>query len=473
MRDNKVLTWLKRIFTLKTLEVILAIGAIVIAYYQFVYQRGGELTIVYGSENVENNGTQYLVICTDTPDSDFNGLPLSPEFINASEHSVREFQLQYRIKAEGLELHPTINYRIVPDNGYIALRYLDNIIYSYSAADVPIGSVTLTSDSATCDVYARATYDGAKRPFEYTVSTSFVIIPRPADEKTDHWIARCKQKIASAVKASTFNIFYISGNERQFVSCVNIASLNSEPQGDPIENKTSEPATAPAPGEKAISQAPVAVPDDSTIIKEVVTITNEQGDEGVELYFNPIDKPADLVLAIETTDRKSNAKSYSSKYIGINPEVASYRFLTEGKNTRFAGICQEDPELQRHIRHIGDGIYKNFSNTPVVMTARFNDESFFIYIKPWGTNYFYGKPAAEGISDLHFYHFPDSRSWGDKVTDSAGFVWTVVVFFILLGIAVCICAIAFEEKLSGKIKWFCFGLVMILIPALIAYNRFW
>ena len=73
-----MLTWLKRIFTLKTLEVILAIGAIVIAYYQFVYQRGGELTIVYGSENVENNGTQYLVICTDTPDSDFNGLPLSP-----------------------------------------------------------------------------------------------------------------------------------------------------------------------------------------------------------------------------------------------------------------------------------------------------------------------------------------------------------------------------------------------------------
>lgn len=473
MRDNKVLTWLKRIFTLKTLEVILAIGAIVIAYYQFVYQRGGELTIVYGSENVENNGTQYLVICTDTPDSDFNGLPLSPEFINASEHSVREFQLQYRIKAEGLELQPTINYRIVPDNGYIALRYLDNIIYSYSAADVPIGSVTLTSDFATCDVYARATYDGAKRPFEYTVSTSFVVIPRPAGEKTDQWIARCKQKIASTVKASTFNIFYISGNERQFVSCVNISSLNMQPQAESVEDKTPEPAKASAPAEKAIPQALPATPADSTIIKNVVTITNEHGDEGIELHFNHTDRPTDLVLAFETTDRKSNAKSYSSKYIGVNPGTESYRFLTEGKNTRFAGICKESPELQGKIRHIGDGVYKNFSNTPAVMTARVNCVDSYIYIKPWGTSYFYDKPSADSISDPHFYKFPDSRSWGDKVTESAGFVWTVVVFFILLGIAVCICAIAFEEKLSGKIKWFCFGLVMILIPALIAYNRFW
>ena len=473
MKDNRILTWLKRLFTLKTLEVILAIGAIVIAYYQFVYQRGGELTIVYESENVENNGTQYVVVCADSPDSDFNGLSLSPEFINASEHSVREFQLQYRIKAEGLELQPTINYRIVPDNGYIALRYLDNIIYSYSAADAPIGGVCLTSDCATCDVYARATYDGAKRPFEYTVSTTFVVIPRRPGENSEQWIARCKQKIASTVKASTFNIFYISGNERQFVSCVSIASLNKQTQPDPVEDKAPEPPVSAASVEESVSPALHSATADSSIIKDVVTITNEQGDEGVELLFNPVDKPVELVLAFETSDRNGNTKHFSPRCIIVNPGVESYRFLTEGKNLRFAEICKENTELQDKIRHIGDGVYKNFSNTPVVMTARFNDESYFIYIKPWGTNYFYGKPAAEGISDLHFYHFPDSRSWGDKVTDSAGFVWTVVVFFILLGIAVCICAIAFEEKLYGKITWFCFGLVMILITALIAYNRFW
>lgn len=158
--------WLKRIFSLQVLSLLLALVTGWITYRQFIRDNGGVTTVTYDGTVLSSNGRRQIVVCMDAPGR-IPDISLSPTFANESEYSVRDFALQYTYTCRGIRLKPSDFYQTTRTPDKTILRYKEKTLYTYSEAEAPLYGLTAEKDAGQCTAHVRVTYNGARQPFEY------------------------------------------------------------------------------------------------------------------------------------------------------------------------------------------------------------------------------------------------------------------------------------------------------------------
>lgn len=479
MKENEIIIWLKRIFSLKTLEILLAIGALIIGYYQFIYQKGGDLDMVYDTRPVDNNGQSSLIVCADSRFCNFSDLPLSPDFVNNTEHSIREFQLQYHINTTGLDIEPSINYRIVT-GPTIEMRYLDNIIYSYSGADSPIRNIKLTSDNATCKVSARASYDGAKHRFDYTINSQFIVVPRYKNETKEHWIVRARKKISELANQSVFNTIIIFDDTRQFESNVGLSSWQKDTAS--VAKEQIKPSGSHISTQEAALQHPQESDKSATQIKQqhtdndinIIESVTRIGDSCLELkFFPPINKPyEDVMVAYNVTSTRSKSSQIRLWHLMVDKDRLTHSITLPNYNIEFIEICKEDSTLESSVNRKKDRVYKNTSSEPIGVLIKTDKVWSTDIINPHSSTVFSNLPENANIIEIHYYRVPDKRSWADKFMDTnIGFIVIILAAFILGSGGIYWGFTDKDEILLSRIGYVAMGIIFLLIGILLSYMR--
>ena len=347
-KNSASVGFLKTVFSVRSVELTVAIVGCVMGFYGWKYQRGGDVELYYGSQPVDNNGERQLVVCVDSLGRELTGLPVSPEFINNDQNTVHDFALSYTVNSTGLELKPNMNYRVNSTVDGMGLRYEDHQIFSYSAAEAPLASIAVTSPEGTLHLRAKASYDGASKPFEFVVDTRFIVIPGKKNEDFMAWQERARREMSGRLDdLKIFDVVYAKGADRQFASNVNIAALK------PVEP---EPET-PVAGPKEIA-APIA-----RTVPELNAAPEEPEEQAEPADGTPRQILPSFISHVEDGDTLLRV-TYDLSKVGSQQYAMFYMLYSEDGDDWEPGIstyeldARYSPEIQYLYANPHGGYYK-------------------------------------------------------------------------------------------------------------------
>ncbi len=197
--DGKILSWLKKIFSVSGMSLIIAVIGLYFAYNTFVKEKGGELLVTINDEEVPTNNTSRQVILFyntfSTNISDY--IPLTPTFTNVGKYSLTGFALQHIVSASS---------PIAVSDEYTMIQKAQKYVYNYDPNQLPAHFETfapfynwiVSGDGAT-SIRSTVTYDGCVDKGVYTTN----IVWKNLSKQSNHF-AEWEKNAFSA--ANTMNI---------------------------------------------------------------------------------------------------------------------------------------------------------------------------------------------------------------------------------------------------------------------------
>lgn len=176
-----MISWLKKIFRVEVIGVIVAIGAALLTVPQFVKDTGGRLDIKY---NEAFNGVIPKVVVVDQQNTNFLRYVL-PTLYNNSRYSLNNFLLTFQLNSPA-QFFLTSNEFTIKNNGiYNRLIYNYHIFFAHSEILPPDLSIKINSDSTYVEYSIKATFDGAKEP--YLITNRIKVIYIPPQNNLENW----------------------------------------------------------------------------------------------------------------------------------------------------------------------------------------------------------------------------------------------------------------------------------------------
>ena len=265
---QSIVRWMKRIFSLQVLGTLVSLVGLYFAAQQFTREKGGHLTATYDSRPVANGSTKELFVCTQQPGTDVGTLLPELRFANPTAYSIRDFALQYDIEAQGVRFRSTDFYKALASLSQTSLRYYENTLYAYSSIEPPFVSLLAETPDNECRLRIRATYDGAKKPFEHRMNIRIRQIDRKAGSSFQEWRAACDALIARTEQTPVCDILYVGSDNRAYAVDVRPQTLaatttpTEAAQNPTTDAATAKPAAAAPP--KATATTPKAPATAST-----------------------------------------------------------------------------------------------------------------------------------------------------------------------------------------------------------------
>ncbi len=249
---QSIVRWMKRIFSLQVLGTLVSLVGLYFAAQQFTREKGGHLTATYDSRPVANGSTKELFVCTQQPGTDVGTLLPELRFANPTAYSIRDFALQYDIEAQGVRFRSTDFYKALASLSLTSLRYYENTLYAYSSIEPPFVSLLAETPDSECRLRIRATYDGAKKPFEHRMNIRIRQIDRKAGSSFQEWRAACDALIARTEQTPVCDILYVGSDNRAYATDVRPQMLAAtttptEPAPNPTTDATTAKPAAAAP----------------------------------------------------------------------------------------------------------------------------------------------------------------------------------------------------------------------------------
>lgn len=240
------------------LSILLGIPSIWFAYETYKHEKGGEMAAFLNSNRIEDTAAQRsVIICLEDESTDVSGVEFVPVFSNSSQYTLKDFDLKFEVKSDGVNC--------LPNGFFTKTRYnADTDVYIYNTDKIPAFSRTpypfvgieLDRGGGECRITTTATYDGAPRPFTYNVDVAFKVVPSRG-LTFGGWKELCDSKISRMnLGAGVHDIYYIGLGRTEAAINANISA-----HGDHANIAEAKPAPAPAVKEAPKPAAkPIAKP---------------------------------------------------------------------------------------------------------------------------------------------------------------------------------------------------------------------
>ena len=385
--NSQVIRWLKRIFSWQTITAVITLCGFGFTYMQFRHDRGGTLTAFYNGDVAYSDERQQMVVCVDDASADLSAAAFTPTFVNNSEYSIRDFMLQYQFEASGIDLEYSDFFTVYRSGPATTLRYKENTLYAFSGTEPPIAALRNIRNNGKVRTQVKATYDGAGRPFVYTVDVAFHVVPKAAGQSFGEWKTLCNNTILTHTTADAFQAIYASGGDfasEQIISATALRQARQEAasvaQAAPQPaQKPAQPATKPAekpaqPAQPASKPAaPAAKPATPAAGSAAINVTGCEiarlADSTVvaTLSFDPLERDTEACFVFCYHYDTNKGISYTIRHQSLKRDATQSTVAFEKKynDLIYTGIATEDPQIADHIEQPAPNLFRNHADFPV------------------------------------------------------------------------------------------------------------
>lgn len=164
---NSIVVWLKRIFTIQTVGLMVAVGSLLVAIHQVQLDSNGEPTVHWRGNLLQPNMATHTYIYTATEEQ----IPIAPLLAvveNPTQYTTHDVSTKYQVLSQGVEPHYSIDYKSQAGLQGMELRNIDATLPAFEQMSAPINAVHLTNNEGSIQLKLRLTYNGIETPYEAT-----------------------------------------------------------------------------------------------------------------------------------------------------------------------------------------------------------------------------------------------------------------------------------------------------------------
>ena len=434
--NSQVIRWLKRIFSWQTITAVLTLCGFAFTYMQFRHDRGGTLTAFYNGDVAYSDERQQMVVCVDDASADLSAVAFTPTFVNNSEYSIRDFMLQYQFEASGIDLEYSDFFTAYRSGPATTLRYKENTLYAFSGSEPPIAALRNIRNNSKVRTQVKATYDGAGRPFVYTVDVAFHVIPKAAGQSFGEWKTLCNNTILTHTTADTFQAIYASeGGDFASEQIISASALRQARQeaasvaqaaqqqpaqkpAQPAAKPAAKPAVPPQTTEKPTAQ-PEAKPTENPVEKSAATPHSEINVTGCEiarladstmvatLNFDALERDTKVCFAFcyRYDTNKGISHTIWPQSLKRGATQSTVAFDKKYNDLIYTGLATEDPQLADHIAQPAPNQFRNQADFPVGLYVDYGVGVNSLFVLEKGSNITTGIKDRQ-IKQIHYFRLP-------------------------------------------------------------------
>lgn len=160
---NSIVVWLKRIFTIQTIGLLVAIGSLLVAIHQVWLDSDGEPVVSWNGTELQQNATTRTYVYTATSEQ----IPIAPLLVtidNTTQFTAHDVSTKYQATTQGVNLTYSFDYKTQAGLQGIELRNADTTLPAFEQMSAPINYAELMGASGQINLSLRLTYNGIETP---------------------------------------------------------------------------------------------------------------------------------------------------------------------------------------------------------------------------------------------------------------------------------------------------------------------
>ena len=162
---NSIVVWLKRIFTIQTIGLMVAIGSLLVAIHQVWLDSDGEPVVSWNGTELQQNATTRTYVYTATSEQ----IPIAPLLVtidNPTQFTAHDVSTKYQATMQGVKPAYSLDYKTQASLQGIELRNADTTLPAFEQMAAPINYAELTNSSGHINLSLRLTYNGIETPMQ-------------------------------------------------------------------------------------------------------------------------------------------------------------------------------------------------------------------------------------------------------------------------------------------------------------------
>ena len=162
---NTIVVWLKRLFTIQTIGLLVAIGSLLVAIHQVWLDSDGEPVVSWNGTELPQNATTRIYVYTATSEQ----IPIAPLLVtidNPTQFTAHDVSTKYQATTQGVNLTYSFDYKTQAGLQGIELRNADTTLPAFEQMSAPINYAELMGASGQINLSLRLTYNGIETPMQ-------------------------------------------------------------------------------------------------------------------------------------------------------------------------------------------------------------------------------------------------------------------------------------------------------------------
>lgn len=401
----------------KKIEIIVALLSLLIgvpgiwfSYEQYKHERGGEMRAFFNSQLIDDSvNPRSVVVCLDDEHAEMPNLQLAPVFNNTSQYTIKDFDLQHTVEADGVVAVPNGFYTKTRYNATKdVFSYNNDKIAAFSQTPYPFESFELDRGGGSCVITTHAAYDGAERPFEFETNLVFKVISSEG-KSFDEWKLACDERLSRMNMPEQTDIFYSAQGRLAYANAVALAAETEPELALEVEGYEAEPAKEVAPVKFGSL--------------EITDYSYDRADSVATLYFSPVAQNLSGVLYF------SSADDWDWTFFNINlgdSGLKASRIVLDG-NLESVQVVYPDSELAVKITKEANGSkIENRGRVPVVLYD--GNTAYLIKAKSWR------RVNLASDDALQTFSLPDTRTKFQRIIEMDSWLAYILLFLVSLGV---------------------------------------
>ena len=160
---NSIVVWLKRLFTIQTIGLLVAIGSLLVAIHQVWLDSDGEPVVSWNGVELQQNATTRTYVYTATSEQ----IPIAPLLVtidNPTQFTAHDVSTKYQATMQGVKPAYSLDYKTQAGLQGIELRNADTTLPAFEQMSAPINYAELMGVSGQINLSLRLTYNGIETP---------------------------------------------------------------------------------------------------------------------------------------------------------------------------------------------------------------------------------------------------------------------------------------------------------------------
>jgi hypothetical protein len=162
---NTIVVWLKRIFTIQTIGLLVAIGSLLVAIHQVWLDSDGEPVVCWNGTELPQNATTRTYVYTATSEQ----IPIAPLLVtidNPTQFTAHDVSTKYQATMQGVKPAYSLDYKTQAGLQGVELRNAETTLPAFEQMAAPINYAELTSPTGQINLSLRLTYNGIETPMQ-------------------------------------------------------------------------------------------------------------------------------------------------------------------------------------------------------------------------------------------------------------------------------------------------------------------
>ena len=191
---HSVIVLLKRIFTIQTIGLMVAVGSLLVAIHQVLSESSGEPIVTWNGDEMAPNTAVTTYVYT----SESEQIPIAPLLArveNPTQHTAQDVSTKYVARVQGLALQYSFDYKTQMGMQGTDIRNVDSSLPAFEQMSSPINYADMAGEQGELNLSLRLTYNGIETPF---LATQRVVIKRFKSALYDNAVKDARKYVLGA-----------------------------------------------------------------------------------------------------------------------------------------------------------------------------------------------------------------------------------------------------------------------------------